>query len=480
MRNETITFRNAFLDQERAPQEKAALVFLLLSWLISGLGAATPLADSVLGKLLLLLPPFIISVVLTLHRPSDGFTLWSLAIGFMVTQTGYQLAIQDARLSALEVTLVFLLVFLMWYRRRTQDAGLPDFRLPGLRLLQLFVVYSFVMLAVSLIRGVRPLATIIEFKGFVLYPFIPYVMVFGLRSAKLVRWAVALVVGWFIYVAGKGLVEFRGFELANTAGDLFRSSGDYASINTYGVTLLAVALLVFGIAIYSTSLGMRVLLFGATLWLFLGAITSVARTVWVAGAAGVLMLLTNRDKRHYGLIVLIVGLAIFLLLPGEVSGRLNQLSDSSTIKREQYLRAGLLAWQARPLTGWGWGVSFYYVGAGIIPGADGIAWYHNDYLILASQTGLLGLALYLGYWICTMVASLRWQPQSDASPFLGYIRGAQMALAALLVAAFFEHVLWKPDIAGLVGWMSGLMLTCMYLDRQPDPDQVWETESTFV
>src|SRR5689334_24922932 len=101
MRNEPMTFRNAFLDEGRAPQERAALVFLLLSWLISGLGAATPLADSVLGKLLLLLPPFIISVVLTLHRPSDGFTLWSLAISFMVTQTGYQLAIQDARLSAL-------------------------------------------------------------------------------------------------------------------------------------------------------------------------------------------------------------------------------------------------------------------------------------------------------------------------------------------------------------------------------------------
>jgi hypothetical protein len=466
MRNVSVNKTPIFLPEGRLPQERAALVFLALSWIVSGLGAASPLATSVPAKLLLLVPPFLITVVLTLHRPADGFTLWSLAIGFMVTQTGYQLAIDDARLSALEVVILFLLLFLVWYRRRAQGAGPPVFRLPGLRLLLLFVLYAFLMLGVSLLRGVRPLATIIEFKGFVLYPFVPFIMVVGLRSLKIVRAAIAMVVGWYLLVATQGIGQFRSADLVDRWGGLYRASADYASINTYGITLLAAALLVLGIGVYSSTVRARVLLFGASLWLFMGAVTSVSRTVWVAAAAGLLILLTNRDKRHYGLILLIVGMAIFLLLPNEVAGRIDQLSDSSTQKRELYLQAGMQAWQQRWLTGWGWGVSFYMTSAGLIPGYDGIAWYHNDYLILASQTGLIGLLLYVGYWLHTMVTSIRWRAMAVDSPFVGYVRGAQMALVGLLAAAFFEHVLWKPDIAGLVGWVSGLMFTCMYLDRE--------------
>src|SRR5262245_38221099 len=127
MRNETLPYRGPFVAEPRAPQEKAALAFLVLSWLVSGLGASLPIADSVPVKLLFVLPPFVISVLFTLQRPDDGFTLWSLAIGFLITQTGYQLAVGDARLSALEVVLIFLLLFLVWYRRRTDGAGPPDF-----------------------------------------------------------------------------------------------------------------------------------------------------------------------------------------------------------------------------------------------------------------------------------------------------------------------------------------------------------------
>lgn len=476
-----MTFRNAFLDEDRAPQEKAALVFLLLSWLISGLGAASPLADTVPSKLLLLLPPFIISVVLTLHRPRDGFTLWSLAIGFMVTQTGYQLAVVNARVSALEISLIFLLLFLLWIRRRTNGQGVPAFRLPGMALLLLFVLDTAVMVAVSVIRGIPFSAILIEFKGFVLYPFIPYVMVFGLRTLKMIRWATIVVVGWYLYVAAQGVYEYRSAEMYARFGEIVRSSGDYASINTYGITLVAVASLVLGIAVYSPTLRMRVVLFGVSLWLFIGAITAVSRTVWLSAVCGLAILFINREKRHFALIILVIGMFFFLLLPAEITSRIQQISDSSTVRREMYLQAGVLAWKARWLTGWGWGVGFwYYPETGLIPNPTGLAWYHNDYLILASQAGLIGLVLYVGYWLTSLITSLQWQPLSNTSPFLGYIRGTQMALTGLLVAAFFEHVLWKPDIAGLVGWVSGLMLTCMYLDHSGDESLTWEQELTYV
>jgi hypothetical protein len=51
-----------------------------------------------------------------------------------------------------------------------------------------------------------------------------------------------------------------------------------------------------------------------------------------------------------------------------------------------------------------------------------------------------------------------------ASELAGYIQGSQIALVSLLVSAGFEHVFWRPDIAGLIGWFLGIMVAGMALD----------------
>lgn len=466
MRSESALYRAPGDRQASTDFRRASpLVFVALMWFVSGIGSTMPFANNTSIKLLLLVPPFAISLLLTLLNPKDGLALWSVSLAFLVTQTGYQLALGDVILSALEVVLVFLVLFLIWHDRRSSITGESSFRLPGHKYLALFVIYALIMFAISMIRSVPLSSAIIEFKGFVLYPFMAYVMVAGLKSVKVLRWSTGVVLGWYIYTAARGIRQFLQSGLSSDY--VFRASGDYAPINTYGITLLAVSLFALGLAMYTKDRRFKMLLLLITFWLFVGAVTSVARTIWVAGAGAVLVLLMSRDKKRYAISIFIIATIVFLLLPNQVSGRLDQLSDSSTVKREFYLESGIQAWKARWLTGWGWGSAFwYYQGIGLVPTSDGIAWYHNDYLNLAEQTGLLGLALYVGYWWKVLRSVNGWSRKQHESPLIGYVLGGQMALVALLVSAGFEHVLWKSDIAGLVGWISGVLFACMYLDSK--------------
>jgi hypothetical protein len=40
------------------------------------------------------------------------------------------------------------------------------------------------------------------------------------------------------------------------------------------------------------------------------------------------------------------------------------------------------------------------------------------------------------------------------------------------MAALFEHVLWRPDMAGLVGWLLGMLVASMYLGQQDEGAKV--------
>jgi O-antigen ligase len=179
------------------------------------------------------------------------------------------------------------------------------------------------------------------------------------------------------------------------------------------------------------------------------------------------MLALTGKKVKFAVSLVVLGIALFAVLPTDISGRIDQLSDSSTERREYYLQSGLHSWEARWLTGWGWGTSFWYTpSTGLVPTATGVSWYHNDYLNLAVQTGVIGVGLYLCYWVQALRASRRWLQAHSDSPVAGYLLASQLALVVLLVAACFEHVLWKSDIAGLLGWVSGIMLACMSIEKE--------------
>lgn len=465
MQSRTVAYQ--FTDETLPSNEirTGPLVFLALCWLVSGIGATLPIADTFAAKLAFLLPPIIVSLVLVLINPAQGYALWSLGLGFLVTQTGYQIDIGDLRLSALEFVVLALGLVLLWQQRIASYT--QRLETPGRGWLVAFTLYAIVLFISSMIRHVPLPGALLEFKGFVLYPFMGFIVAAGLRDRRLIAWSAGMIIAYYLYVAVQGIIQFRyGEQSIGWDGGVYRASGDYASINTYGITLSAVCLLAVGIAVYLKNWRAQFFMAAVSGLLFLGAVVSVARTVWIACACGILMLLISGKKARYALAIIALGGAMFLMLPSSVSDRINQLSDSSTSKREYYFDSGVRAWQERWLTGWGWGVAYFYTPfhtLGLSP--DGVAWYHNDYLNLAEQAGVIGVALYGAYWLSSLLASRRWLQRYNLSSVAGYVSGGQMALVVLLVSAGFEHVLWKADIGGMVGWMSGLMLAAMALGR---------------
>src|SRR5436853_2029055 len=136
MRSESTLYRSHGDRQASNDFRRASpLVFVSFMWFVSGIGSAMPFANSIDIKLLLLVPPFAISLLLTLLNPTDGLALWSVSLAFLVTQTGYQLVLGDVVLSALEVVLLLLVLFLIWHDRHSSITGESSFRLPGHRYL---------------------------------------------------------------------------------------------------------------------------------------------------------------------------------------------------------------------------------------------------------------------------------------------------------------------------------------------------------
>jgi hypothetical protein len=155
---------------------------------------------------------------------------------------------------------------------------------------------------------------------------------------------------------------------------------------------------------------------------------------------------------------LLMALLMFLL-PSETSGRLLQLSDSSFLRRQSYLASGLYAAASGWAFGLGWGNGYWYTPLGGLLSTGWIPWYHNDYLNLWVQVGGLGVALYLAYWLQLLLAARRSEVRPETPPaWAGLALGSQAAVVALLASAAFEHVLWRPDSAGLVAWLVGIML----------------------
>ena len=434
----------------------------LLVWAMSLVALLSPWTDTVPRKVLFLATPLVFSTWITLLHPAEGFAVWSLGLTVLVSQTGYQLDLGRFRTSALELVLVGLLVLLPLARKWGRLPRLPA--LPGQRLFAGFVLYALGALAFSLAQGTRLDLALPQFKGFLLYPLMAYVLLAGLSRHHLLRWISLLAIGWYMVVALVGMLQF--IQGSQGGAQLFRASGDYAPINVFGITLTAISLFALGISLHDERHVIRGVGTLVAVWIFLGAIASVSRSVWIAFGFGLLALFLGRSRRGILLqIALLAAVLLLVLLPNPVTHRVLQLSDSSTQRRLFYLESGWQAWRARPLLGWGWGQAFSYIpGIGLLR-TGWIPWYHNDYLNLAVQTGLVGLGLYLAFWLQVLRQGHGWLRQHAGTATAGYVHGSLAALVALLVAATFEHVLWRADIAGLVGWLLGILAVAMHLEQ---------------
>lgn len=199
-----------------------------------------------------------------------------------------------------------------------------------------------------------------------------------------------------------------------------------------------------------------------------GVFTSLARTYYLAVLPGLAVLLWSKGRRR----VLQVSAALVLALvlaaclgPARVRARFTSLWDmnnASNAERIYLWIAGLHMWEDRPIVGWGPGtyekVADPYKApyASLIHYPDHVGFLtrshsHNLFLMVALQSGAVGLLIFLAFVAAAYRGMMR---QADLA--LRY--GAMAAFTAFLVGGLFEYNGGDAEVATLLFFLVGLSL----------------------
>jgi O-antigen ligase len=198
-----------------------------------------------------------------------------------------------------------------------------------------------------------------------------------------------------------------------------------------------------------------------------GVVMSLARSYAIGLGAALPVLLWSKGRRR----VLQAGAACVILVsllvafgPASIRTRARSmwdLNNPSSAERIFLWKAALDQWSQRPLLGWGPGTYAKSAGPFKAPYARYVRYpgkpagfrttghCHNLYLMVALQTGAVGLALFLTF----LAAAVRqiWR-QPDPALKWGVLAG----LAAFLAGGFFEYNGGDVEVATLLFFLMGL------------------------
>jgi O-antigen ligase len=219
----------------------------------------------------------------------------------------------------------------------------------------------------------------------------------------------------------------------NTYTDQLRAIGTSVDPNVFGGTLM-LALLLMGVqAVVPRPVLPRLAILGLALPTLAGVLLSLSRASWVGFGAGMLLLGGLRYRR-----ILVIGLAGALVLLVSPFGQellIRFVSGFSTADRATAFRLGeytnaLTLIRRYPLLGIGFGPS---------PDIDVTAGVSSVYLLVAEQTGLVGLGAYLAALAATWWTGLRALRRASDARLAGVIAAYLAALSGALVAGLLDH-----------------------------------------
>jgi O-antigen ligase len=125
--------------------------------------------------------------------------------------------------------------------------------------------------------------------------------------------------------------------------------------------------------------------------------------------------------------------------------------DKASALRVSEYRNAMEIMQAYPLLGIGFGAS---PRLGLFPGVS------SQYLLVAQQTGLLGLGAYLAALASVLLPSVQFSPGSELDPH-GLVISLQSAFIAALVSGLFDHY-WAnhafPHAVALFWYVAALLV----------------------
>jgi O-antigen ligase len=376
--------------------------------------------------------------------------------------TGY-VVIAAVDVAVLAGFLILMLHTKVLYRRRLQPVVL---RTP----LWAWVVVAPLGTLLAVARGVPWANWLPELKGFYLWILIVVLCVNVIRTRQTLR---LIMLSLVLSAVPNVFFELRSVatgesvlavQLANGAV-VHRTAGGAGLINPYAFYLMAVFFVALGMGLTAARWMPRVFYVGCAVLFIVGIFETYTRGAWIATVVGLLVLGIAGGRR---MLAILVGAAVlgYFLMPSTVWARLS-FTDSSVAERMGYLHTALATVQAYPLLGGGWGSNFYLVGNALVPlfKPNDIPFWHNDYLVVATQVGLPGLAVFLWIWVVLAWITLRTYLQAPRGPLRTYLLVFLAAMAAMCTQALTDMFFWRNETGPLIWLIVGLICVTINLIR---------------
>ncbi len=314
------------------------------------------------------------------------------------------------------VVLGLLVAMRITGQRRLPRLGLPEVLMGG------YLAISLISIAYS---SPTALATTYHLYDRVFVPMAMYLLVRLVAPTQRMLVAALPVLG--ILLTSQTLFGVLSWAAPGALPDQWlgragsRTTGSLGHPNVYGTTLLAAALVIFGVTMSGRAAKHhRLIGFGSLLLAVLGSFLTLSRAAWLAAllvVVGIASMYRKVAIRFVAAFVLVVGLFSMSPYAEATFDRIqrrtySEQSAESALSRLPVMLASIRMFEERPLTGFGFGNFDYFdlqyqssVGELYVPDKDHAS--HNLYLTLLAEQGLPGFLLYLGPALVWLARSRR-------------------------------------------------------------------------
>lgn len=403
---------------------------------------------------------------LLLSRTKTGLPLLLAVLAFLPSRTGMQWQYFGyAIISAADVAVVvgFIALVVVTKVRHKERLQPVVVRTP----LWIWVVVGLVGALVAIARGVPWLNYLPEIKGFYLWILIVVLCVNVIRTRLTLQLIMATAVLSAIpsvFVQIKDAASGQGtFTLLANGAVVARTAGDAGLINQFAFYIMVVFFVALGLGMATRRWTIRLFYFACAVFLLVGIGLTYTRGAWIATIVGLLVLGIAGGRRVLaGLLA--AGAAAYLLIPSIIWARVN-FADNSVGERVNYLSTALAVVRSTPVLGGGWGSNYNLVARVVAPDftPGNLPWWHNDYLVVATQVGLPGLAVFLWIWVALIVATVRAYRRAPAGPLRTYLLVLLAAVVAMCTQATTDMFYWRNDTGPLIWLIVGLMCATINL-----------------
>jgi len=420
----------------------------------------------------------VVVVVLPLlfTRVRVGLPILLAVLAFLPSRSGMQWRYQGyAGVTAADLTILLGVIVLLVHTKVVRKERLQPIvvRTP----LWIWLVVGVLGTLLAIAHGVSWINYVPELKGFFYFILATVLCVNVVRSRQML-WAVTgiVVVSAIptVYAGVRQAVTGEGALVSYLPNGqtINRVSGGNGLVNQFAYYMLIAFFLSLALALASRRRAVRLFFYGCTLLFLVTIGLTYTRGAWIAGIVGLLVLAVLGGRRVLAGLVVAVVVAYFLI-PSTIWARVD-FSDNSVAERVTFTNTALATLRVYPLTGAGWGANFSLIGGELVPDFNpgSIPFWHDDYLIVATQVGLPGLAVFIWIWLALAVAVIRARRRAPPGPLRTYLFVMTAALAAMLTQPLTDMFFWRDDSGPLVWLVVGLICSAINLvddERRGDP-----------